>query len=71
MDNLVRSADDFMYQAKLRGAGLQMGATSDVVRQKRGPARTVPRDVILFAGRNASTERRAHPEAVLEEAVPR
>ena len=71
MDNLVRRADDLMYKAKLRGACLQMGAASDVVRQKRGPARAVPRNVSLFVGRNAPTERRAHPEAVVEEAVPR
>ena len=71
MDNLVRRADDLMYQAKLRGAGLQIGAASDVVRPKRGPARATPRNVSLFVGRNAPTERRAHPEAVVEKPVPR
>jgi diguanylate cyclase (GGDEF)-like protein len=59
MDDLVRSADSLMYEAKQRGAGLQLDIASDVGQPAVSRARAVPRMPRAVAGRGSIKDRRA------------
>jgi diguanylate cyclase (GGDEF)-like protein len=73
MDDLVRSADNLMYEAKLRGACLQMGIASHVERPALGRARGRLRgSVWALAGKRRSHDRRAEsPQSFAGESLPR
>jgi len=73
LDDLVRSADHLMYQAKLRGAGLQMGnagdgSASEVDRARTGSARL---RIAALARSRSTVDRRARSESTLVETAPR
>jgi diguanylate cyclase (GGDEF)-like protein len=73
MDDLVKRADNLMYQAKLRGACLQMGIASHVERPAPGRARGRLRGSVLgYAGKRDAIDRRAGSAATFAgESLPR
>lgn len=73
MDDLVKSADNLMYEAKVRGACLQMGIASHVVRPALGRARGHLRGSVgRMAGRSGTMERRTESTHFLAmERLPR
>jgi len=72
IDDLVRSADNLMYEAKQRGAGLQLGVASDVRRAAVGRARAIPRNRRVVAGPGGGIkDRRTDPASIVDAAVPR
>ena len=68
IDDLVRSADNLMYEAKQRGAGLQLGVASNVRRPAVSRTRAVPRARVAV-GQGGIPDRRALPAAC--DSVPR
>lgn len=70
VDELVRSADNLMYKAKLRGASLQMALASNV--QPTGRARAASRSSSsrVLGQRNGATERRAATTDHVRERLP-
>lgn len=73
IDDLVRSADNLMYEAKLRGACLQLGNASGIQRPAVGRARAASRGpgIEALAGRKNIVDRRAYPQSLASEIVPR
>jgi diguanylate cyclase (GGDEF)-like protein len=73
VDDLVRSADNLMYEAKLRGACLQLGNASGVRRPAVGRARAASRrsNIDVLAGKKSTVDRRAYPQSLASEIVPR
>lgn len=73
IDDLVRGADNLMYQAKLRGAALQLGVASHVQGLEGGRARPPSRTPITRgrAGKHSVIDRRAHSESFTPEPTPR
>lgn len=71
IDDLVRSADNLMYEAKQRGAGLQLGIASDVRRAAVGRARATPRSTRVAAKPGGIKERRADPASMVDTPMPR
>jgi diguanylate cyclase (GGDEF)-like protein len=73
VDDLVKRADNLMYQAKLRGACLQMGIASHVERPAPGRARGRLRGSVLgYAGKRDAIDRRAGSAATFAgESLPR
>jgi diguanylate cyclase (GGDEF)-like protein len=71
VDDLVRSADNLMYDAKLRGACLQLGVASNVERVAIGRARTTSRSVGTQGRNGRADDRRAQPTNFVGEVLPR
>ena len=71
IDELVRSADNLMYKAKQRGAGLQLGMASDVRGPAVGRARVISRGTRVVAGPAGIKDRRADPASFAVDPVPR
>lgn len=73
VDDLVRSADNLMYEAKLRGACLQLGNAFHARRPAVGRARVASRmsSIDVLAGQRNALDRRAHPESFAREFAPR
>lgn len=73
VDVLVRSADYLMYEAKVRGACLQLGVASQVQRPARGRARSASRIPSAWevARKRSVGDRRAEPESFARESAPR
>jgi len=73
VDDLVRSADGLMYEAKLRGACLQLGIASDVERPSLGRARAMSRisSSWVLAGKSRVVDRRAASKTFVRDGVPR
>jgi len=73
MDDLVRSADNLMYEAKLRGACLQLGIASHVERPAPGRARARSRGSAWgLSGKESPVERRAEStDNFARESLPR
>jgi GGDEF domain-containing protein len=73
MDDLVKRADNLMYEAKLRGAGLQMGIASQVERPALGRARSRLRNSVWgLSEKRVPVERRAEDAPSLDrESLPR
>jgi diguanylate cyclase (GGDEF)-like protein len=73
MDDLVRSADNLMYEAKLRGASLQLGIASQVERPALGRARARSRGSAWgLSGKESPVERRAESmDNFARESLPR
>jgi diguanylate cyclase (GGDEF)-like protein len=73
IDDLVRSADNLMYEAKLRGACLQLGNASGVLHPAVGRARAPsPMSSIDVLTRKKNTvDRRAYPQRFASEIAPR
>lgn len=73
IDDLVRGADNLMYEAKLRGACLQLGVASHVQGPVDGRARASSRTAStrVLAGKRSIVDRRAHPESFSREPMPR
>lgn len=71
IDDLVRSADNLMYEAKQRGACLQLGMASEI----RGPAisraRVITRGTGVVAAPAGIKDRRADPASFSEDSVLR
>jgi GGDEF domain-containing protein len=63
VDDLVRSADNLMYEAKLRGACVQIGLASQVQPMAPGRARAKSRksSARVFGAKRIAFERRADP----------
>src|SRR5690606_37001797 len=61
IDDLVRSADNLMYEAKQRGACLQLGMASEVRRPAVSRARLIPRSTRVATGPGGIKDRRADP----------
>ena len=61
IDDLIRSADNLMYQAKLRGACIQLGIATEVRSAEHGRARAGARMLRTPArgGKKPAVERRA------------
>lgn len=73
VDDLVRSADNLMYEAKVRGACLQMGIASHVERPALGRARGRLRDSVWgLSGKRRAIDRRAEStQSFAQESLPR
>jgi diguanylate cyclase (GGDEF)-like protein len=71
IDALVRSADNLMYEAKQRGAGLQLGVAADIERPAVSRARLVPRSTRVVVGPGGIKDRRAYPASLARDPVPR
>lgn len=73
VDDLVRGADHLMYEAKLRGACLQLGNASHVHLPAVGRVRAVSRisSLDVLARKRNALDRRAEPESFAGEIEPR
>lgn len=71
VDDLVRSADNLMYDAKLRGACLQLGVASNVERADIGRAAIASRRVDTRGRNGRADDRRAQPTNFVGRALPR
>ena len=71
VDDLVRSADNLMYEAKLRRACLQVGIASNVERAAIGRPRIATRGVSAHGRTGRAHDRRAQPTSLVSEALPR
>jgi diguanylate cyclase (GGDEF)-like protein len=72
VDALVRSADSLMYEAKARGASLELGVASDVQRPAFGNARSASRTPSRWASarRKDVVERRGATESFATGGLP-
>ena len=71
IDDLVRSADNLMYEAKLRGACLQLGVASGVERAAIGRTGLASRGGRTHGGNGRAADRRARPTSFVGEVLPR
>ena len=70
VDDLVRNADHLMYEAKLRGACLQMGLASNFEPTGRARAKSPSSTNRVLGGRNTAPERRAATTDYVTERMP-
>ena len=72
VDDLVRSADNLMYEAKLRGACVQIGLASQFRLMARGRARAKSRKSTAwaFGAKRIASERRVDPAGYAGNHVP-
>lgn len=70
LDDLVRSADNLMYEAKLRGACLQLGIASGVERAATDHAGFASRDERTRGSNGHAVDRRARPTRLISQVLP-
>ena len=70
LDDLVRSADNLMYEAKLRGACLQLGIASDVERAEIDHTGLASRNERTHGGNGRTIDRRARPTRFVGQVLP-